>query len=474
MRNATVKITSFSKDGFGAGESPRADGNIDKVEVPFTAPGDEVEATLFRKRKGLYQARLESVSTPSPLRVAPRCVHFGTCGGCRWQHLSYSKQLDMKESTVHQAFEPILQPGTDVHPIIGCEEPWYYRNKMEFSFSSNKAGDRFLGLMMQGGNQRVVQLQECHLVSSWFVDALKATRSWWEASGLLAYHPRRNEGSLRTLIVREGLHTGDRMAMLTVSGNPDFALDKAQINSWVEAMKAAITPTASGATLSLFLRIQQIAKGSPTSFYEIHLNGLDHIREKLHLSGHAEPLQCKISPSAFFQPCTKQAEKLYSRALELAGLQPDMVVFDLFCGTGTLGLASARKVRHVVGIELSHEAILDARSNAAQNDITNIEFYPGDVAKVLAQLGESHPDLKPDLVIVDPPRAGLGEKAIAHLKAIAAPNILYVSCNPRTQATDIAELLSAGYELEAIHPVDQFPQTIHIENIAVLRRRNPS
>lgn len=470
MRSALVKIKTLSKDGFGLGETLREDGVSIPVEVPFTAPGDEVQALLLRKRKKVYQSRLEHIISPSPLRVMPRCIHFASCGGCRWQHLPYADQLSLKAESVRTAFDGLLTSSTTVYSIIGCDEPWYYRNKMEFSFSSNKAGERFLGLMMQGGHQRVEQLQECHLVSSWFIDGLKATRAWWEGSGLRAYHPRRDEGSLRTLILREGVHTGDRMAMLTVSGNPDYALDKKLITSWVEAMKAAISP--SSGTLSLFLRIQQIAKGSPTSFYEIHLSGLDHIREHLHLSKDAEPLRCKISPSAFFQPSTRQAEKLYSRALELAGLHSDMVVYDLFCGTGTLGLAAASRVKQVIGIELSHEAILDARSNAMENGLNNIEFFPGDVAKVLESLKETHANISPDLVIVDPPRVGLGEKAIAQLLYLNPLSILYVSCNPKTQAADIAHLTQAGYFLESIQPVDQFAQTIHIENIAVLRRHH--
>lgn len=470
-RSAEVVITGYTKDGFGLGSAPRADGAHDSVEVPYTMPGDTAQALLLRKRHGHYQARLEAIIAPAAERIDPRCVHFATCGGCRWQHLPYSLQLQNKKSAVQRAFESLVTTDTQSFPIIGCDVPWYYRNKMEFSFSSNLAGEHFLGLMMASGRQRVVQLKECHLVTSWYMDALDATREWWGASGLESYHGNRDTGSLRTLTVREGKYTGDRMVVLTVSGNPDYALSKENLTAWVDAMTTRVSPTQPEATLSLFLRIQQIAKGTPTRFYEMHLSGRDHIREQLRLFNGAEVLECKISLSAFFQPSTLQAEKLYTRALEMAELRSDMIVYDLFCGTGTMGLAAARRVRQVVGIELSHESVLDARHNAAVNGITNATFYPGDVAVVLSDLLQHNKIDKPDLVIVDPPRAGLGEKAIVHLLALASDKIVYVSCNPISQAADCALLAAGGYEVVALQPVDQFAQTVHIENIALLKRK---
>ena len=463
---AAVSITAFTSDGYGSGELLRADGSVDTIAVPLTMPGDRVEVTYHRKRKGAYQGRLEQMTEPSPQRIEPRCRHFGACGGCRWQHLSYQQQLENKEQAVHRAFSSLMTSATHVASIVGCEPPWHYRNKMEFSFSSDAKGERYLGLMMSGGGQKVVALQECHLVTPWFMKALEVTRHWWATAGVEAYHPYRDSGALRTLTLREGMRSGDRMAMLTVSGNPDFALSRQQMTNWVEAMQQAVTPPQG--TLALFLRIQQIAKGTPTSFYEIHLGGLDHIREELYIMGSPEPLRCKVSPTAFFQPSTYQAEKLYSLALQLARLEPHMVVYDLYCGTGTLGLAAARHVRRVVGIELSHEAVLDARSNAELNGLTNIEFFSGDVAQVLADLRQQGHLEPPDLVIVDPPRAGLGDKAIAHLVCLRPRQIVYVSCNPVTQAADIAQLMRHGYQVKALQPIDQFPHTIHIENIVLL------
>lgn len=444
-KEVNLHITQLTKEGFGLGDMTDK-GVVESVEVPFTLPGDEVEALLFKRGR----AKLQAICKPSPLRTAPRCTHFGVCGGCRLQHMPYHEQLLFKERHISDLFAPLK---TVIHPIIGCEEPWHYRNKMEFSFSSDRAGREFLGLMMYGAGQRVVQLEQCHLAPTWFMQGVNATRKWWQEGKLLAYHPYKNEGSLRTLILREGKHSKDRLAMLTVSGNPDFALSKREIEGWKESMKAAI-----GEESSLFLRIQQTSKGSATNFYEIHLNGLDHLREKI------ADLECKVSPSAFFQPFTIQAEKLCMRALEMVGVEAEATVLDLFCGTGVLGLTAARRARKVIGIDLSHESIVDARTNSLVNGLGSVEFYSGDVSNVLKEIS-----IQADLVIVDPPRCGLGERAIGHLKNISAPSILYISCNPSTQIKDIYAL--SEYYVEAIQPIDQFPHTIHIENIAILRKR---
>jgi 23S rRNA (uracil1939-C5)-methyltransferase len=252
------------------------------------------------------------------------------------------------------------------------------------------------------------------------------------------------------LILREGKRTQDRMVMLTVSGNPEYALKRTQINSLVDAVK--------GDNVSVFLRIQQTQKGSPTQFYEMHLHGPDHIREELNA------LSFKISPTSFFQPNTCAAEKLYARALELCTLHPDQLVFDLYCGTATLGMICARQVKKVIGIELNPHAVFDAKSNMEHNQIKNMEIHCGDVGKLLKERQWE----RPDLVILDPPRAGLDAVAIAHVIALNPKQILYVSCNPATQAENIKKFIESGYLLKEIQPVDQFPHTMHIENIALL------
>lgn len=459
-------IFGLSSRGFGLGRE--ATGR--EIEVPFTAPGDEVLVSLpKRKRRGAI-AYLEKVVVPGPEREAPRCLHFGKCGGCRLQHLPYTAQLRFKEESILRAFQLLKSASTQVLPIIACDPPWNYRNKMEFSFSSDAKGTRYLGLMLQQGRGRVFHLEECHLANPWMAETLVHTRKWWDSFGLTAYHPYRNSGTLRTLILREGYKTGDRLAMMTVSGNPEDALSRAALQNWVAFMSEKAAPAQEGATLSLFLRIQQIAKGRPTQFFEMLLHGPDHIREQLEITQDLAPAQYlnfHIAPSAFFQPNPRQAEKLYSRALALLKPNPEDCVYDLCCGTGTLGIAVSRRVREVIGIELSPESAIDARTNAHLNGCSNVTIHTGDVGEVLARL---EPSLQPKAVIVDPPRAGLSPLAIAQILSLKPYKILYISCNPQSQARDLQILCGQGYSLSALQPVDQFPQTIHVENIAVLER----
>lgn len=471
-----LTVASFSKDGFGVARYTPPDGGSYPVELPFTMPGDEVLVDLNRRRRGKYFGKLLQIAQPAPGRQEPRCVHFGQCGGCRWQHLPYAQQLSLKQQAVERAFEALIQPDTRLLPIVPCDNPWGYRNKMEFSFSSDSKGERYLGLMLQSGRSRVFHLTECHLVDPWMAQAVIAVRQWWHASTVEAYHPYRNTGTLRTLTLRHGQRSGDRLAMLTVSGNPDFAISKAALKGFVECLRTAIAP-AEPAHLTVLLRIQQIAKKRQTQFYEMMLEGPDYIREELHVAASANTparsLHFHIGPTAFFQPNPGQAEKLYSQALQLVTLSPDALVYDLCCGTGALGIAASPFVKQVIGIELSPESALDARANVIANGCANMQILAGDVGKVLTDLHSSSEARPPDLVIVDPPRSGLTPEAIQQLLKLAPAQILYISCNPTTQAADIAKLLPEAYRLVALQAVDQFPQTVHIENIAVLQRVLP-
>jgi 23S rRNA (uracil1939-C5)-methyltransferase len=375
----------------------------------------------------------------------PRCFHASECGGCTLQHIPYADQLQQKQQEIESIFAP-----SPVLPIIPCDDPWRYRNKMEFSFSQNKAGDKFFGLILKNGRGKVFNLYECYLASTWFAETVKAVRSWWEASDLQAFHFHKATGHLRNLTLREGKRTGDRMVILTVSGNPVFSLRREHLTSLIAAI--------GDPKISIFLRIQQAIKGSPTQFFEMHLSGPDHITEQL------LGLTFKISPTSFFQPNTLQAEKLYTAALNMA--PPSDHVIDLYCGTATLGMIFARAAKTVTAIELNPYAVFDAKANAEFNGITNIEIVRADVGKFLTTYS-----LTPDLVILDPPRVGLDPLAIAQVLRLQPKNILYIACNPKTQAHNIQEL--SGYKIVQIQPVDQFPHTAHIENI-VLLDRNPS
>ncbi len=471
QRLVEVSVQKFSKEGHGIGSALMADDRTIEVEVPFAIPGDQASALLMKKKKGLYQSRLQAITSPSLNRVEPRCVHFAACGGCRWQQIPYELQLQQKEEWIKSYLKPYFHDDVSWHSIIPSA-PWHYRNKMELTFSSDKAGRRYLGLILAGTRGHVFQMQECHLPNAWFAEAAQVVSHWWSESGLEAYYSGKDIGSLRTLTLREGQRTGDRMVMLTVSGNAQYALSKQQLQSFVQFLRDAIEPKDPLQKLSIFLRIQQIAKGRPTNFYEMLLYGPDHIRETLYLPAEgpsSRPLHFRISPSAFFQPNTAQAERLYERALTLANLSSDSLVYDLYCGTGTLGICAANQVKQVIGIELSPESVLDARENLKENGLSNVEIRAGDVGQVLAHLAQEVKQ-HPDVVMVDPPRAGLDLKAIEHILALQASKLVYISCNPVTQAANLDPLLRGGYRLQAVQPVDQFPQTVHVENIVVLTR----
>lgn len=468
-----VQIHKFSKKGHGLGNT--TDEIARCVEVPFTLPGDRVSAVLFRKRGGVFSSRLEEIQIPSPLRIQPRCIHFGSCGGCKWQNLEYQEQLNIKQRSIETLFQPLLDTDTRQYPIVPCDPPWEYRNKMEFSFSTDAAGNNYLGLIIDGSRGKVLNLTECHLVKPWFIEGLKATRGWWNESNLAAFYPHSSKGSLRTLTVREGFRSGDRLVMLTVSGNPEYALNRQQLESFVAFLRAAIEPVNPAHQLSIFLRIQQAVKGTETTFYEMLLHGPDHISETLSIKYHLQqaPLELtfSISPSAFFQPNTKQAEKLYGLALQLLDIQNEDVVYDLYCGTGTLGICASKLAKSVVGIEISPESSLDARTNVKNNELTNVQIITGSVRDVMATIRSNKSTPLPDIVMVDPPRVGLDAETLQHLIELQPRKILYISCNPASQCENIKVLKEAGYTLAALQPVDQFPHTAHIENIAVLVRK---
>jgi 23S rRNA (uracil1939-C5)-methyltransferase len=471
LRIADVMINGFSKEGHGLGTFVQQDGTASLVEVPFCIPGDQAKVSLLKRRKGVCQSQLLEIVHPSSDRIEPQCIHFAQCGGCRWQQITYEHQLKIKEQRISRCLEPYINSDTISHPIIACSPPWQYRNKVELTFSSDKAMNRYLGFILYASRGKVFNLHECHLVPQWMNSVVHAVREWWNESDIDAYHAFKDTGSLRTLTLRAGQRTGDKMVILTVSGNADFALKQNQLNQFVDSIKQIIATEDTASKLSIFLRIQQIAKGQKTNFYEMQLYGPDHICEIMHLPDGLQKKQAytfNISPAAFFQPNTQQAEKLYTRVLEMVRPAREDLVYDLYCGTATLGISFASFVKEVIGIELSPESVLDARENIKRNQLTNITIHQGDVAKILPLL-IAEENKKPNIVIVDPPRAGLDAKAIQHLIDIRAPKIAYVSCNPTTQAENLKILIEAGYQVQEIQPVEQFPQTVHVENIVILK-----
>jgi 23S rRNA (uracil1939-C5)-methyltransferase len=378
------------------------------------------------------------------------CKHFPGCGGCTSQDIPYPLQLEAKHALI-QSLYPTLQ----ILPIIPCENPWHYRNKMEFTFSQNKAGDRFLGLILKKSRGKVFNLEECLIAPKDYAEILSRVRTWWEHTNLPAFNFRSGEGTLRTFTLREGKRTGQRLALLTVSGDPRFAPTSTNLEHFVKALNDP--------TMSIFLQVHQAIKGHPTQFFEMHLSGPTHIVEELTLNDRL--FKFKISPTSFFQPNTAQAELLYQTALSFPTLTPDSTIYDLYCGTATLGILSAPRVKQVIGIELNPHAVFDGKMNAELNNLSNLQLYRGDVAEVLSK--EVLP--APDLVILDPPRMGLDPPALALLKKLLPPQILYISCNPKTQAQNLLQL--PEYGIVHIQPIDQFPHTPHIENIIYLVKK---
>ncbi len=457
-----LTIEGFSKKGDGLAYL-----NDVRVEIPHTMPNDHVLADLKKKRKGKIKGRLIKILKKSGDRILPKCSHAEICGGCLWQAFSYNKQLQQKEKIIFDHFSDfITMQNVEIFPIVACADPFCYRNKMEFSFSENKAKTKFLGLMIVRAQSYVFNVEKCYLANEWFSSVLLNVKKWWENSNLLAYNSYDDTGHLRTLTIREAINTNEKMVILTVSGNKEYQLSEDDIKNFSETVKEVITDTDN---LSIYLRKQVIEKKVPTKFYEKLLHGKKTIIEKLNIKtkNNEKLLKFNISPASFFQPNTKQAEKLYSLALSCVENEKFTTVYDLYCGTGTLGMIFSSIAKEVIGIDINEKAIEDAKENAKLNKIDNLEFYAGDTGKILTQL---LPHKKADLVIVDPPRAGLDELALHQIKILNPSMIVYISCNPATQKDNIKELLLSGYNLIKVHPVDQFPHTAHIENIAVLKK----
>ncbi|MFY7843412.1 MAG: 23S rRNA (uracil(1939)-C(5))-methyltransferase RlmD [Rhabdochlamydiaceae bacterium] len=463
-----LTIEKFSQDYRGIAFQVGNQGQNHKIEVIGALPGEELEAHVYAKKRRLYKARLKNISKPSPLRITPPCPYVPICGGCSFQHLNYQSQLEEKQKHLESLFaDTLIQQDLHLSPIIGCKTPWKYRNKMEYTFSQNREGEQFLGLILADSKGKVLNLNSCSIAPDWFCNVLNGVRLWWRHSSLKAYHRLKNEGSLRTLTLREGRNTQHKMVILTVSGRAEYAIPKEDLDSFVSSICQSLTDVSQ---LSIFLRIQQIQKGEPTQYYELPLLGSEYLEEKLHihLLDRSLELNFKISPSSFFQPHTTQAQVLYQTALEKLDLKATMEVCDFYCGTGTIGLIMSQFVKNVRGIELNPYAVFDARLNQELNNIKNVQFEIGDVGLVLQKWREKDPSYHPDVVVVDPARQGLDEKAITHILALKPQKILYISCNPASQKRDIDIILNHNYALVHLQGVDQFAHTVHLETIAVL------
>lgn len=473
MTEHLIEVTEMSRSGKGLGTVYTDDGAI-PCEVPFTVPGDRIKAFQTSIKDGIAQGSLQSVVDASPLRTAPRCKYFTRCGGCSFQHIKYDAQLLHKEKIVRDCFASLLTGEVVVHPIMAPKVPWNYRNRMDYTFSYDEQGKCSLGHVEVGTKGTVINVEECHLCPQWFMEAVAGVRQWGEASKIPAYDPVNNTGVLRYLTLREGRRSGDRMVMLTISSRDDFEFGLRHIEKFVACVTSFAKPHQENNHLSIFLRIHRATEGSPSSYYDMLLSGPGIIREglKMHVDKEKEPtlLSFEVGPSSFFQPNPQQAEIFYSRALEMAKLTTESVLYDLYCGTGTIGLCAAKYVKKVIGIEISSETASNARANVKLNACDNMVVYSGAVRHLLDHLRESG-EPAANIVVVNPPRVGLDAEAMQHLIKMNPATIVYISCFPPSQAKNVAELIEQGYELAELQPVEHFPQTLHVENIALLHRR---
>ena len=427
-----VEVDSLAFGGRGVA---RADGFV--VFVAGALPGDRARVEITKAKKRFAEARTVELLRAGADRIADTCVHGGEpCPGAPWQGLPYERQLQIKSEQVDEALRRIGNlDGFELEEIVAAEQQWRYRNKLEYSFGED--GDQpTLGFHARGRWDLVVDVDDCHLASEAGNAARNKVREWARLESVPAFDPRARNGVLRNLIVREGRRGGQIQTRL-VTSKSRFPRPPVDLHTIVEDDSGG--------------------NEGPTGVL-----GEEHLREELcHL-------QWEISPSAFFQTNTEMAERLYAVATEYADLSGSERVFDLFCGIGTIGLTMATQAGEVWGLEIVPEAIADAERNAALNGIENARFLAGSartgVRPLLEQAG------KPDVVVVDPPRAGLSQKIVRRLLECEAKRIVYVSCNPTTLAPNAAQLVEAGYRLARVRPVDMFPQTPHIECVALFER----
>lgn len=428
------------------------EGRVIDIKGAFLA--ETVQVEVKKGKRGVKKGILQSIKIPSLERIPPKCSHSQICGGCNLHGLSYSSQVALKQKNVEKLFFT-----HKVEPILEAQDPFYYRNKMEFSFSQDKEKRKYLGLVEEDSRGKVFSQNSCALCPEWMISTLKAVFDHWCTTELDAYYLHTNTGSLRTLTCRAGVNTGERMVILGLSGNPLYALSYEELKGFQQAITEA---NKCCEDISIFVVLTHVEKGTPTYTSEIHLSGKDHYKEIL----------CEktflVSPQSFFQPNPKQAQLLYETAFSL--LKPNSAdrVLDLYCGVGSIGICLKDRVDRVLGIELNRYAVCDAKRNIAINLMENIEVIVGDVKDVLVQ----HKDAPFDSIILDPPRAGLDEQVIQTLHQMQAKKILYISCNPKSLAKDLQLIENCGYKVECLQPVDQFPQTLHLEMIALFTLKN--
>jgi len=452
-----IEITDITTDGAGVGRHENL-----VLFVNRTVPGDIVDVRVYRAKSSYRECEVVKFHSYSSQRVEPACEHFGECGGCLRQHVNYALQLRLKVKVVKDAFERIAKiPTPAFETIVGSDEQYYYRNKLDFSFSPTRwltkneiaSGEDFkgqaaLGFHAPGKFDKVIAIKHCHLQA----DPSNAIRAFVHrfctSHNMPYYDVRRHIGNMRGLILRNTT-IGEWMLILSVHTADELVMNL------LEALKLEFP------ILTSINYVENKKKNDTIHDLDIQLfDGRDHIFEQI------GDLKFRIGPKSFYQTNSKQTVKLYQKTLDFASLNGTEIVYDLYTGTGTIACFVASKCKKVVGVEYVEDAVKDAFINAAYNQIENVHFVAGDMKNIINEtfLNEHG---KPDVIITDPPRAGMHESVVDVILNSGAKKIVYVSCNPATQARDVA-LLSTRYSITKVQPVDMFPQTNHVENIVLL------
>ena len=434
----------------------RAFGFVDgeKVVVKNGIPGQTIQAQVIKKRSSGIEARQEAVLEASPLeRTDGVCSHYTLCGGCTYQTLRHEEELKLKERQVKRLLEQENIVINHWEGIVPAPSEKAYRNKCEFSFGDEeKDGALALGMRKRMSHYEVVSLKDCNLIDEDYLKIIEASLTFFQERKVPFYHKLRHEGSLRHLVVRKGTATGEILVNLVTSNEVPFSPE--------EFKETLLSLTLEGSLCGILHSVNDGVADVVRSDEMTILYGRDFFVEKLF------DLEFKVSVYSFFQTNTKGAEKLYSIVKEFAGNVSQKMVFDLYCGTGTIGQIMAEAgSQKVVGIELVEEAVIAANENAARNNLTNCTFIAGDVLQKVDELTD-----KPDLIIVDPPRDGIHPKAIGKIIDFGAPEIIYVSCKPTSLARDLVIFQQAGYVVERVKLMDMFPRTVHVESIVMMSR----
>ncbi|NFI07868.1 23S rRNA (uracil(1939)-C(5))-methyltransferase RlmD [Clostridium botulinum] len=423
------------------------------VYIKGTVPGQKVLAKVTKKRREYAQAKLLEIIENIDYAIENKCPHFGQCGGCSTQYIPYEKQLQIKEEQLLKLFKSKEIKGFDFLGVEKSPEEYEYRNKMEFTFGDmEKGGDLTLGMHVKNRNFSIVTVDNCEIVDRDFRNILTTVVNYFNEKRLPKYRVMSHEGFLRNLVIRKAKNTGEILVNIVTTSQMEFdfkeivdMLLKVECKGEIKGILHTINDT-----LSDVVQVDKL---------EI-LYGRDYIIEEL------LGLKFKIAPEAFFQTNSKGAEKLYSIVKDFLGDASSKVVFDLYCGTGTIGQIVAPKAKKVIGVELIEEAVKAANENAKLNGLNNCEFIAGDVAKVIKDVKQ-----KPDIIILDPPRPGVHPVALEYVVKFEPKEIIYVSCNPKTLVDDLKYLIDNGYKLEKVKGMDMFPHTPHVETVVLLQRK---